>query len=155
MPTLNAGNPKPEWMLGSTFTLEIPNVFGGPVMLTEASGMGVEVAVVDANVSAADGRQITHKIPGVVKYNEVTVKRFFDGDKTLWDVMKLITERKRTDLRSAGSIVMYDHSMKEQSRWKFENCWPSKWSLTDLDVGSDDAVTEELVLQIELLIREK
>jgi hypothetical protein len=33
--------------------------------------------------------------------------------------------------------------------------WPSKWSVSDLDAGSDDVMTEEIELQIEFLERAK
>ena len=52
-------------------------------------------------------------------------------------------------------MVMYDMSGKELGRWTFANAWPSKWSASDLDVGSDDLMTEEVTLAIEEIKREK
>jgi phage tail-like protein len=43
----------------------------------------------------------------------------------------------------------------ETGRWTFTNAWPSKWSASDLDVGSDDVMSEEVTLQIEHIQRDK
>ena len=51
--------------------------------------------------------------------------------------------------------MLYDISGTEIGRWTFTNAWPSKWSASDLDVGSDDLMTEEVTLAVELLEREK
>ena len=50
--------------------------------------------------------------------------------------------------------MLHDISGAENGRWTFENAWPSKWSASDLDVGTDDLMVEEVTLQVELLKRE-
>ncbi|MET0147113.1 MAG: phage tail protein, partial [Ilumatobacteraceae bacterium] len=59
------------------------------------------------------------------------------------------------EYRTNGALVVSDMSGKELSRWTFNNVWPSKWSASDLDVGSDDLMTEEITLAVEELIRTK
>jgi phage tail-like protein len=62
----------------------------------------------------------------------------------------------KTDFRTNGAVVVFDMtSGTETGRWSFTNAWPSKWSASDLDVGSDDVMSEEVTLQIELIKREK
>ena len=63
-----------------------------------------------------------------------------DGDFTLFE---------------SGAIVLYNIAGKEVGRWTFEHAWPSKWSASDLDVGSDDPVKEEVTLVVEMLRRDK
>jgi phage tail-like protein len=43
----------------------------------------------------------------------------------------------------------------ELDRWNFERGWPSKWSASDLNAGSDDVMIEELTVAIEHLERKK
>jgi phage tail-like protein len=50
---------------------------------------------------------------------------------------------------------MYTSEPKEVGRWTFTEAWPSKWSVSDLDAGSDDLMIESVTLTIELLKREK
>ena len=50
---------------------------------------------------------------------------------------------------------MFDMAGTELGRWTFTNVWPSKWSASDLDVGSDDLMTEEITLAVEELKRDK
>ena len=61
----------------------------------------------------------------------------------------------KTEFRHSGAIVMYSSDGTETGRWTFDNAWPSKWSASDLDAGSDDVVVEEVVLQVEMLKRAK
>ena len=48
---------------------------------------------------------------------------------------------------------MFDNAEKEIGRWNFINAWPSKWSASDLDAGSDDVVIEEATLVFEFIER--
>ena len=95
-------------------------------------------------------------------------KGYVDGDGVLHRVgtMRLATARDEIeplrDPRVEGAddpyltiLVISDMSGAELSRWTFNNVWPSKWSASDLDVGSDDLMTEEVTLAVEELIRNK
>ena len=78
----------------------------------------------------------------------------FGGDREkFWAWAKSIRDGKK-DFRTKGAIVLHDISGAETGRWTFENAWPSKWSASDLDVGTDDLMQEDVTLQVELLKRE-
>ena len=55
------------------------------------------------------------------------------------------------EYRTNGALVMFDMAGNELGRWTFNNVWPSKWSASDLDVGTDDLMTEEITLAVEEL----
>jgi phage tail-like protein len=49
--------------------------------------------------------------------------------------------------------VIYDNAGTEVGRWNFEAGWPSKWSASDLDAGTDDVMIEELTISHEGLFK--
>lgn len=136
--------------ISSWFSVELDNGIKG--YFTDVSGLGVEIEVVD--VTDTMGRTESRKRAGVAKYSEMVLKRKFFGDKSFWDWAKKIRDGN-LDYRTQGAVVLHDMSGAEIGRWTFVNCWPSKWSASDLDVGSDDLMEEEITLQVEGIKREK
>ena len=96
----------------------------------------------------------TRKRPGTTKYGDITLKRTLSPDKKFWEWAVKIRSGN-LEYRTNGALVMYDMAGTEVGRWSFTNAWPSKWSASDLDVGSDDLMTEEITLAIEELKRDK
>lgn len=136
--------------IGSWFRVELDNKIDG--FFTDVSGLAIEVNVVEQTDTMND--TVTRKRPGTTKYQDIVLKRTLRPDKAFWEWAKSIRDGKK-DFRSKGAIVLLDISGAEIGRWTFENAWPSKWSASDLDVGSDDLMTEEVTLTVEFLKREK
>jgi phage tail-like protein len=149
MPVTSPGAVEDAEFIGSWFTVELDNGIEG--FWTDASGLAIEVEVVEKTDSAID--TVTRKRPGTTKYSEINLKRTLSPDKKFWAWAKSIRDGKK-DFRTKGAIVLHDITGTESGRWTFENCWPSKWSASDLDVGTDDLMQEEVTLQVELLKRE-
>jgi phage tail-like protein len=149
MPVTSPGAVEDAEFIGSWFTVELDNGIEG--FWTDASGLAIEVEVVEKTDSAVD--TVTRKRPGTTKYSEINLKRTLSPDKKFWAWAKSIRDGKK-DFRTKGAIVLHDITGTESGRWTFENCWPSKWSASDLDVGTDDLMQEEVTLQVELLKRE-
>jgi phage tail-like protein len=137
--------------LGSQFTLEIDGVelarFQG------VGGLSWETEVVEEKISTKDGKVRFLKRPGQTKYPDVTFKRGLSADGALLKWYKSVLDGKVE--RKSGSIVVYDLAGAEIDRWNFENAWPSKWSASDLDSGSDAVVIEEVTLAVEHMERKK
>jgi|TARA_B110000305_G_C18975590_1_gene419184 phage tail-like protein len=151
MPTTTAGPTTDEQLIGSWFSVELDNGIKGK--FTDVGGLGVDVEVVEHTSSDSDTSTI--KRPGSTKYAEITLKRALSPDKKFWDWAKKIRDGG-TDFRTNGAVVVFDMtSGTETGRWTFTNAWPSKWSASDLDVGSDDVMSEEVTLQIEHIQRDK
>jgi phage tail-like protein len=150
MPVTTPGEVKDVELVGSWFFIKLDNGIEG--FFTDASGFGYEVEVVEKTDASTDTR--TRKRPGTTKYQDITLKRTLSADKKFWNWVKSIRDGT-LEYRTNGSLVISDMSGKELSRWTFNNVWPSKWSASDLDVGSDDLMTEEVTLAVEELIRNK
>jgi phage tail-like protein len=149
MPVTSPGAVQDTEYLGSWFALELDNGISG--FFKDIGGLGIEVEVVEITDTKTD--TTTRKRPGTTKYQELSLKRTLSPDKKFWEWAKSIRDGK-ADFRTKGAVVLYDIAGTEKGRWTFENCWPSKWSASDLDVGTDDPMQEEVTLQVELLKRE-
>ena len=150
MPVTTPGETKDVELIGSWFFIKLDNGIEG--FFTDASGFGYEVEVIEKTETKNDTRTI--KRPGTTKYQDITLKRTLSPDKKFWEWAKSIRSGS-LDYRTNGSLVINDMSGKELSRWTFTNVWPSKWSASDLDVGTDDLMTEEITLAVEELKRDK
>ena len=140
-----------EQLVGSWFSVELDNGIVG--QFTDVGGLGIDVEVVELTLSDTDTS--TRKRPGSTTYSEITLKRSLSADKKFWEWSKKIRDGN-LDYKTNGAVVVYDMSGgTPKGRWSFTNAWPSKWSASDLDVGSDDVMTEEITLQVEVLMREQ
>lgn len=137
-------------LIGSWFGVKLNNGIKGN--FSEASGLTIEVEVVA--ITDADKDTVTRKRPGTAKYSAITIKRTLSKDKDFWKWAKSIRDGK-TEFRTDGAIMLYDMGGAMIGNWTFTNAWPSKWSASDLDVGTDDPMQETVELQVELLKREK
>jgi phage tail-like protein len=152
MPVKTPGEVKDVEMVGSWFSVTLDNGIEG--FFTDASGFAYEMEVVEKTESTIKGDTRTRKRPGTAKYGDITLKRTLSPDKKFWNWAKSIRDGS-LEYRTNGSLAVFDMSGKELSRWTFTNVWPSKWSASDLDVGSDDLMTEEVTLAVESLVRDK
>jgi phage tail-like protein len=132
MPITTPGLLEDEHLMGSWFHVELSNGITG--FFKEASGLAIEIEVIESTQSSRDTQTI--KRPGTTTYTDITLKRTLTPDQ------------------ADGAIVLTDIAGEEVGRWTFKNVWPSKWAASDLDVGTDDLMIEEVTLACEELVRE-
>jgi phage tail-like protein len=143
--------PDYEEFLGSSFALTIENV--ELARFTGCSGLAINTAVIEFNETTADGKIVVRKRPGHNTYDDIVLKRGFSKSSAITDWHKGVVDGQIE--RQNGSIVVYDSTGTEVDRWNFEAGWPSRWSASDLDAGSDDVMIEELTITHEKLERAK
>jgi len=136
--------------LGSQFALELEGL--EMAQFTGVSGLCYTTDVVEYQDSLM-GKVIIRKRPGRTKYDDIVLKRGLSASRTLTDWHQKVLDGAVE--RANGSIVIYDSADTELERWNFERGWPSKWSASDLDAGSDSVVIEELTITHEYLERAK
>ena len=71
-------------LLGFNFKLELEGALAG--YFTECSGIGSENEVIDHKVVDKNGHEVTRKIPGRLKWQEVTLKRGMTSNLEIWDL---------------------------------------------------------------------
>lgn len=134
------------------FALEVQGAVTG--FFTEIGGLGSETEIVDHKIVTPEGREVIQKIPGRLKWTEITMKRGVTSEMDMWKWRKMVEDGKIQDARKNGSIVMYDESLKEIARWNFVRGWPSKISGPQLQADSNAYGIEELTIVHEGIIRE-
>lgn len=140
-------------LVGFSFGLELDGVV--VAFFKSVSGLESTIDVTELRQTTPDGKTVVLKIPGQVKYGDVTFGRGLTKDTTLYDWYQLIVDGKIADNRKLGSVIVYDQALAETARWNMERCWPSALKTGSLDAGGGDVVIEEMTIVMENLVRVK
>lgn len=138
-------------LVGFHFAVDIQGVIDG--FFTECSGLGSEQEVIEHKV-VKDGKEIVMKIPGRLKWENITLKRGITSNMDIWDWRKQVEDGNVEEARRNGSIIMFDQTLKEVARWNFEGAWPVKVSGPQPKADSNEIGIEELTIAHEYIKRE-
>jgi phage tail-like protein len=133
-----------DGLISSFFSLEITGKMVGA--FREVTNLGSENAVVEDKSRGPDGKYIIKKIPGTLKWNDITLKQGLTDNMDMWKWRKLVEEGKVDDARANGSIVMYDTAGQAVARWNLVNCWPSKLSGPAGKADGNEIAVQEMTL---------
>lgn len=131
-------------LVGCQFSLEIQGVISG--YFTEVGGLGSEHEIVEHKVVDKNGHDMVMKIPGRLKWSDITLKRGITSSMDVWDWRKQVEDGDVQGARKNGSVVMYDQSYSQIARWNFSNAWPSKVSGPSLNAQNNEFGIEEMVI---------
>ncbi len=84
----------------------------------------------------------TRKLPGLVKYSNISLKWGITDDADLWDWRTKAVEGKVE--RKNGSIVLLDDTGEEKMRWNFRDGWPTKWTGASFNATGNEVAIETL-----------
>ncbi|HFD38611.1 MAG TPA: phage tail protein [Anaerolineae bacterium] len=140
-------------LLGFNFMLQLEGKLAG--YFTECSGIGSEHEVIEHKVVDEQGHEIVRKIPGRLKWQDVTLKRGITSDLQIWDWRQEAVEGRMSDARKNCTITMMDRSYNPVAVWHFHNAWPSKVTGPNLKADSNEFGVEELTIVHEGMWREK
>jgi len=151
MPAQRGISSREDPLVGFHFGIEVSGVITG--YFTECTGIGSENEVVEHKVVDEKGREYIHKIPGRLKWENVTLKRGLTSDLQFWEWRDKIVQGLVEDNRKNGSIVMFDQKFSEIARWNFENAWPTKITGPQPKSDSNEYGIEEITLAHEGIYR--
>ena len=140
-------------LISFAFALEVQGAVKG--YFTEVSGVGSENEVIEHKVTGEKGKEWIQKIPGRLKWTDITLKRGITNTLDIWDWRKLVEQGKMKDARKDGSIVMFDRDYTPAARWNFTRGWPSKVSGPSFKSDSNEFAVEELTIAHEGIERVK
>lgn len=140
-------------LAGFQYALDIGGKVSG--FFQDCSGIGSEHEIIEQKLTDANGRPFIQKIPGRMKWNDVTLKRGITDEMDLWKWRKLVEDGEVDKARTHCSIVMMSRAGKPVAQWDFVNAWPSKVSGPELKSDSNDYGVEELVIVHEGMTRIK
>lgn len=131
-------------LAGFQYAVEIQGVVSG--YFTECGGLGSEHDVIEHKIVSDSGKEIIQKIPGRMKWQDITLKRGITDSMDIWDWRKKVEDGDVESARSNGSIVMFDQHLSEVARWNFENGWPIKVSGPSMKSDANEIGVEELTI---------
>ena len=137
-------------LVGFHFQLDLGGVVAG--YFTEISGLGSENEVVEHKV-VEGGKQKVQKIPGRLKWGDITLKRGITAMMDIWTWRKQVEDGNVDAARTNGSIIMLDQELTPVAQWDFEGAWPSKVSGPQVQSDSNNYGVEELTVVHEYIIR--
>ena len=140
-------------LVGFHFSLEVPGKVTG--YFTEIGGLGSETEVVEHKVVTDTGVDFVQKIPGRLKWGDITLKRGVTAIKDVWDWRQLVVNGDVSAARANGSIIMFDTNGTAVAQWDFTNGWPSKVSGPSLTSDAGAYVVEEMTIVHEGITRLK
>ncbi len=139
-------------LVGFMFRLDIGDKLAG--FFTECGGIGSENEVIDHKVVDTIGHEIIRKIPGRLKWNDVTLKRGITSNMQIYDWRQTVVEGDTTGARTNCSIHMLDREYNDLAVWNFTNAWPSKVSGPAIKSDSNEIGIEEVTIVHEGMERE-
>jgi len=120
------------------------------IAFQEVSGMDAEVQVIEYRHSNSPLFS-TIKMPGIAKYNNITMKRgVFKNDNTFWTWMneiKMNTIKRRTVL-----IKLLDEGGNVTMHWQLNNAWPTKITHTDLKSDGNEVAVDTIEIAHEQIV---
>jgi phage tail-like protein len=124
--------------LAQNFVVEIDGI--ARASFAEVSGIGAEIGVIEYRNGSED---ITvRKLPGLVKYSNITLKRGVTRDLALWQWFKAARDGRVR--RANGTIALLDESRQEVLRFVFRRGWPCKWEGPALNAAANEVAIELL-----------
>ena len=138
-------------LVGAHFKVDVGGMITG--YFTECSGLGSETEVTEHKVTTEKGVEVVLKLPGRLKWGDITLKRGITSDMEIWNWRKQVEDGDVAGARRDGSIVMFDQTLTEKARWNFLQAWPSKVSGPTPKADSNDIGIEELVIVHEYIER--
>lgn len=133
------------------FALEIKGVT--EASFREASGFGSENDVIEFKQQGAKGVTFYHKMPGLLKWQNINLKRGITDNGDLWKWRDKVIKGQIEDARVNGSIIGYNENGDEVIRYNFVRGWPSKWTASGVNAQGNEVIIEEIEIVHEGLER--
>lgn len=139
-------------LVGFHFAIDI----GGEIQgyFTECSGLGSETEIIEHKMIGDNGVEVTKKIPGRLKWEDITLKRGITSNLDIWEWRKMVEDGDVEGARRNGSIIMFNQELKQVASWSFERGWPSKVTGPQPKADSNEVGMEEVVITHEYISRD-
>jgi phage tail-like protein len=108
---------------------------------SEVSGLEVSIEVVEYRQGNSAGLA-EQKLPGLHRYSNLTLKRGFTADLSLWNWFNGIVNGNL--VRKEIGIILLDAAENPVLSWRVHNAWPSRWTGPVLNAHTNDVAIESL-----------
>jgi len=138
-------------LVGFHFAIEVQGAVKG--YFTECSGLGSEHEVIEHKVVTEGVHEVVMKIPGRLKWENITLKRGITSNMDIWKWRKEIENGNVDKNRHDGSVTMFDQELHPIARWEFKRAWPVKVTGPQPKSDSNEIGVEELTITHEYIER--
>ena len=145
----NSGNRPFDHRGNFKFRIEIGNVSAGAFRAID--GLGTTTELIEYQ---GGGDMFARQIPGRPKVAPITLKKGWVVNAALWNWMRDTMEGKFT-FHNVSVVLMDDDGQTDVARYELTQCWPSSWKGFQLDGMGNEAMVEELELQVRHIQRVK
>ncbi len=127
--------------------------YRGSRYLVEISGIVkagfIEATIGDSSQDPIEYREgneppTVRKIPGLIKYGNVSFKWGITDSMELYTWRKLVEQGKMKDARRNIAIVVLDEEGNPATRWEVREAWPSKYDAPSMNATGNDIAVESL-----------
>ncbi len=95
------------------------------------------------------------KLPGLVKYGNVTLKWGITDSLDLYNWRKQVEEGKMKEARKKMAIVLLDEEGQTAARWELSAAWPTKYHAPELNATANEVAIETVEIVHEGIKRTK
>jgi phage tail-like protein len=122
---------------------------------SEVSGLNAEMTVAEYR-AGNDKNNYVHKVAGLTKSGDITLKRGLMGAQNLYDWLDQMRRGEFPAAKRLVTIRLLDEARNGQVvSWKLRGAMPLKWTGPTLNAkGGTDVAMEEFVLSVELVEQE-
>ncbi len=108
-----------------------------------------EVTIPDTSQDPIDYREgadqpTMRKIPGLIKYGNVTLKWGMTDSMELYNWRKLVEDGKTDEYRRNMAIILMNEKAEQVGRWEFSDAWPTKYNAPTLNAGASEIAIESI-----------
>jgi len=125
--------------LAGNFQVTIDGV--GTIAFSEVQGLEVEIEIVNYR-NGSDKENSERKLPGLRKYSNITLKRGYVPDASLWNWFKSVLTG--TLERTTVSITLLDAADNPAWTWVLTDAWPCRYTGPTLVANSSEVAIETI-----------
>jgi phage tail-like protein len=134
-------------LIASFFTLEMGDAIKG--VFKSLENIGSENELVEHKGSGSKGEQVVKYLPGLLKWNAVTLKQGITDDLFFWKWREAVEKGDMDAARKNGTFTMYNTKGEAAAKWDFYNAWPRSIKGPGGDASSSEVAVEELEMVCE------
>jgi phage tail-like protein len=136
-------------IMGTFFQVQVEGKLSGT--FKACSGIGSVSEVIENRPTGKDGKQVVQKIPGRLKWSDVTLSRGLTTDQSLNQWRQEVIDGRVADARKKCTITVLNQAGQPMAVWDLNNAWPSGLIINQEKSG--DPLVEEMTVTYESAVR--
>jgi phage tail-like protein len=120
----------------------------------EVTGLTSESQVVEVTHAGPKGTNTIFKIPGNIKFSNITFSQGVTNNNQLYEWRKLVEDGKIQEARKNGTITLFAPDQSVVKRYHFFNGWPCKLEGPGFDSTKNEAAVQRMEIAVDKLTQE-